>query len=209
MASGVSALLRELSLEPAIVAGHSAGGAVMIRMALDQKIEPRGLIGLNAALLPIGGLAGQVFSPIAKLISQGSVVPRLFAKRASDPVVVERLIRQTGSSLDETGLEFYGRLAGNPVHAAAALVMMAEWDLWSFERALPDLKVPLSLTVGGNDRTIAPSDAFKVRDLLPATHVDYLRGLGHLAHEEKPAMIADIIRRQARAWAVLTASGEG
>ena len=80
--------------------------------------------------------------------------------------------------------------------------MMAGWDLVGLERELPRLKVPLVLAVGGRDRTIKPDDALKVRDLLPGATIEYLRGLGHLAHEEKPELIADLVERYAIAWHV-------
>lgn len=203
MAMGLAALLRTLGREPALAVGHSAGAAVAIRMTLDGAIAPRGIVGLNAALLPIGGAAGQLLSPLAKLVSQTSIVPRLFAWTAGDGQAVDRLLKQTGSTIDAIGSRFYARLAGNPIHTASALTMMAEWDLWRFETALPGLKTPLALVVGGQDGTIAPADAFRVRDLLPATKVDYLRGLGHLAHEERPAQIASLILGHARAWGIL------
>ena len=203
MASSLGALMRALGVTPNLVVGHSAGAAIMARMSLDRSIAPAGLIGLNGAMVPIGGAAGRVLSPLAKLFAQSSLVPRLFAWRAGDGAVVQRLVQRTGSTLDPAGLALYGRLARNPVHAAAALGMMAGWDLWALERSLPRLKTPLVLIVGGHDGTIAPTDAFRVRDLVPGASVEYLRGLGHLAHEERPGTIAASIARHARGWGVL------
>ncbi len=203
MATGLAALLRALGVTPRIVVGHSAGAAIMARMALDGAIAPAGLIGLNGALLPIGGVVGRVFSPLAKLFARSAILPRLFAWRAADAAVVAGLIEQTGSTLDPRGLALYGRLVADPVHAAAALGMMAHWDLWTLERDLPHLAPPLVLVVGGNDRTIAPTEAFRVRDRLPAAAVEYVRGLGHLAHEERPDRIVAVVERYAAAWGVL------
>ena len=66
------------------------------------------------------------------------------------------MIDQTGSKLDPKGVEFYRRLASSPAHVEAALGMMANWDLRSFDAELPRLKIPLTLVVGSNDRTISP-----------------------------------------------------
>ena len=84
--------------------------------------------------------------------------------------------------------------------------MMARWDLWSLERDLPRLRTPLTLVVGSNDRTIRPADALRVRALVPKAEVISLPGLGHLAHEERPDLIAGIILRVARAQLVLAAA---
>lgn len=190
MGKAVASLLRLLGLTPEIAAGHSAGAAILVRMSLDGLIAPRAVIGLNAALLPFRGLAGQVFAPVARLLAGAPIVPRLFAWRADDPAMVETLIGNTGSRLDAAGLAYYARLARSPGHVAAALGMMASWDLPGLQRDLPRLRTPLRLIVGGEDRAIPAEEAFRVRHLLPAAEIRYLRALGHLAHEEAPERVA-------------------
>jgi magnesium chelatase accessory protein len=205
MARGIGALLRVMDLRPAMAAGHSAGAAVIIRMTLDQTIMPDGLVSLNGALLPFRGVIGQFFSPLAKLLFLNPFVPRMFARRAADPSAVRRLIANTGSQIDETGAELYGRLVGSASHVGAALGMMANWDLEPLVHDLPKLRVPLLLVTGGGDLTISSEQAFKVRDRLPSAQVKYLRGLGHLAHEERPDDIARIMTWFAASLHVLAA----
>jgi magnesium chelatase accessory protein len=198
MARAISDLVHALELDPAIVIGHSAGAAIMIRMTIDGLISPRALISLNGALLPFGGLARHFFSPLAKLLVLNPFVPRLFAWRASNRSAVERLIRNTGSTIDQTGIELYRRLVSSPRHVSAALAMMANWTLDPLDRDLPKLKTPLLLVTGGNDRAISSEEAFRVRERVPSVTIEYLRGLGHLAHEEDPERIARIITE----WAI-------
>jgi magnesium chelatase accessory protein len=197
MARDIGELLRTLSVSPVMVVGHSAGAAIMIRMTLDGIVAPRSLVSLNGALLPFGGVASQFFSPLAKLLALNPLVPRVFAWRASDRSAVERLIRNTGSEIDAAGIEFYRRLVSDPRHVSAALAMMANWDLESMVRDLPRLKTPLLLVAGGNDRAVAADQAFRVRERIPFAKVKYLRGLGHLAHEENPELIEGIITASA------------
>jgi magnesium chelatase accessory protein len=189
----INELLVGLALDPAMVVGHSAGAAIMIRMTLDGAIAPLGLVSLNGALMPFRGPAAQFFSPLAKLLALSPLVPRLFAWRASDRSAVERLIRNTGSTIDSTGVDLYHRLVSSPRHVGAALAMMANWDLEPLVRDLPKLKTPLLLVAGGNDRAVSSEEAFRVREKLPSAKVLYLRGVGHLAHEERPEEMAKII----------------
>jgi magnesium chelatase accessory protein len=199
--SGLLQVLRgSLGIVPSYAVGHSAGAAVLARMCLDGRLPLHALAGVNAALLPLQGLAGQVFLPAAKLLSASSLAPRLFAWRAAAGSVTERLIRSTGSILDARGVELYGRLVRNAGHVSGVLRMMANWDLTALERDLPRLPCPLLLLVGTRDRTIPPGDALRIRARVPTARIVELPGLGHLAHEERAAEVAAHLRALAAAF---------
>jgi magnesium chelatase accessory protein len=206
MAEALGELLGALGISPALAIGHSAGAAVLARMSLDGLIAPRGLISLNGALLPLRGAAGHLFSPLAKLLAVNPLVPRLFALRAADRAVVEGLLRSTGSTLQPVAVDCYARLLRNPGHVAGALAMMANWDLRPLERDLPGLGPALVLVVGDRDRTVPPTEAGRVRALVPTADLVTLPGLGHLAHEERPERIAELVTGLACEWGVLSAS---
>ncbi len=199
MARALGALLQAEGFAPDLVVGHSAGAAIGARLALDIAARPgapapRLLVSLNGALLPLGGLAGRIFSPAARLMAVLPGVPRLFAWRAGDAQVLQRLLDSTGSQLDDAGRAYYRRLAGNPGHVEGALGMMAHWDLPAFaDDDLPRLPTPLLLVVGDRDATVPPADADRVVARL-AGQVQVkrvsLEGLGHLAHEERPQAVA-------------------
>ena len=197
MAEALGALVRALDMPPSLTAGHSAGAAVLVRMALDGRIAPEGLVGLNAALMPIGREHSEFFSRTAKLLAGLPFVPQVFAWGASNRSVAERLLRDTGSTIEPRGVELYARLLRRSGHLAAALGMMANWDLKPLLRDLPRLRPPLTLVVGSRDRTIPPADAQRVREVLRSARIVALPGLGHLAHEERPEQVAEIVRRVA------------
>lgn len=189
----VNALLTKLRAKPAIAVGHSAGAAIATRMCLDNTISPAGIVAINGALLPLQGLPGTVFSPLAKLLAANSIVPKLFSWRAGDRAVTERLLRGTGSRIDEEGVALYGELMRHSSHAAAALNMMAHWDLPGLEREISRLATPMLMIVGDNDRTVPPHDAARLQRYLPKASVKHLPHLGHLAHEEAPQQVGQII----------------
>ena len=198
MAADLAGLLQALKLEPALAVGHAAGAAILLEMCLNSRIAPGALVSLNGALLPFGSFVGQIFSPLAKLLVLNPLVPGFLTWRAASPNAVGRLIRNTGSNIEPEGIALYTRLFRSEAHVAAALGMMAKWDLYALEKRFPNVKVPLILVVGGADRAIAPEDAFKVRDRVPNAEIAFLRGLGHLAHEERPEEIAEIVVKAAR-----------
>jgi magnesium chelatase accessory protein len=201
MATDIGALLRKLEVRPEIAVGHSAGGAILARMCLAGRIAPRLLVALNGAFMPFGGVANHLFSPLAKLLVMNPLVSRVFAWQASHAGAVERLIANTGSTIDQDGIALYRKLVRSPAHVAAALRMMANWKLEPLLHDLPRLTTALVLVAAANDRSILPEVAQQVREILPNAVIERLPGLGHLAHEEQPQLIADLIGKYARATA--------
>lgn len=220
MAQAVRTLLRELGVAPTATVGHSAGAAIAVRWRLREEASPPAepgattpppgphtLLGLNAALLPLRGLAGTLFSPAAKLLALNPLAPHFFSWHATQGRMLTRLLGSTGSRLDEEGIALYRRLIESPAHVAGALAMMAQWDLPALARDLPALRTPLHLLVGEADGTIPPADAARVQALLPGTALHRLPALGHLAHEEAPARVAALLLALAGPAAAAAAGG--
>ena len=213
MARAVRELLRELGVQPTVTVGHSAGAAIGVRMrlredangnearaALAPSVQPSTdsgepspghmLVGLNAALLPLRGPAGWLFSPAAKLLALNPLAPHFFSWQVTRGAVLDRVLKSTGSTIDAEGAALYRRLIENPAHLNGALMMMAQWDLPALQRDLSRLQTPLRLLVSEGDRTIPPADAERVRARLPSTQLHRVPRLGHLAHEEDPEGVA-------------------
>lgn len=197
MAAGLAELLAALEVRPDLVAGHSAGAAIAARLCLDGRIDPRAFVSLNGALQPLHGLDAHWFAPAARLFAANPLLIRIFAWRAQAPDAVEQLFATTGSRLEPVGIGLYQRLISNPRHVAATLGMMANWDLQPLKRDLPGLRTPLILVAAERDGTITPSEAKQVSELVPGSEVMTLAGLGHLAHEERPDLVAELIGRVA------------
>jgi magnesium chelatase accessory protein len=196
MATSLRELLRALDANPSMVVGHSAGAAILARMTLDGHIAPSVLASINGALLPLTGFPRWLFAPLAKVMARSSWVPHLVARRATRSAV-ERVIDGTGSYIDSFGIELYRQLVRRPRHVSAALSMMANWDLQALARDLPRLRVPLMLLTAACDLTIPPTDAARVRELIPDARLVSLGSLGHLAHEERPREVAELLMRLA------------
>ncbi len=198
MSRAVGQLLRKLDATPEIAVGHSAGAAILVRMCLDDIIAPRMLISFNGAMLPLANMPNELFAPLAKLMVAIPLVSHIAARQAGSPKALDRLLRGTGSTIDAEGVALYARIVGSPGHVAGALAMMANWSLRTLARDLRRLTVPLTLVTGSGDRTIPPIDAARIATMLPSSRLISMPGLGHLAHEEKPARAVDIVLEAAR-----------
>ena len=196
MSTALNQLLGTLDFQPDIVVGHSAGAAILARMCLDGLIAPKLLVSLNGAFLPFEGLAGQLFPPMARLLFLNPIAPRLFAWSA-DKAAVSRLLRGMGSVIEPAGIDQYVRLFGNKTHVEGVLAMLANWDLVPLQRDLGKLKTPLALLAAAQDKAVPPETTRQIQAKLPGARIERLRGLGHLAHEENPALVAALIGRLA------------
>lgn len=193
MGKALSTLVERLGLPPRVTLGHSSGAAVLLRSILDGALEPRLMVGVNAAIYPPGGVAGRVFSPAARFAIRNPIATRFMAWRARDRKLIRRTIEVTGSSLDERGIELYQRLARRPGHVRGTVGMMAEWDLEPLVSDLPNLKVPMLLLVGGQDRAVPPKNSYALASTVSNVEVVRMPGLGHLSHEESPSETASVL----------------
>jgi magnesium chelatase accessory protein len=194
MAKAVAALLNELDVTPTVLVGHSAGAAVGLRMVLDKRVDAKAVVGLSPALLPFPGLAAKLFPTMAKLLFVNPFAPYIFARMAGPTREVARfMLKSTGSRLDAEGVDYYARLFRKPEHIAGTIGMMASWDLEPLKSDLPTLKVPLLVIHGDGDTAIPLAKAREATSLVPGSRLEVLTGLGHLAHEEAPERVADMI----------------
>jgi magnesium chelatase accessory protein len=202
MARSVAALLTALDFRPEVVVGHSAGAAILARLCLDLWIAPKLFVSVNGAFLPFAGASRFLFPSIAKILFLNRLAPRLFAWSANDTSVAN-LLRGTGSKISRRGVELYARLLADPDHVAGALGMMANWDLTDLRSDLPDLEPDLLLIIGQNDKAIPPQAASAVAGEIPGAFVETIPHAGHLAHEEEPERVYELILNYAARSGVL------
>lgn len=193
MAASLHALMQSLEVPVDILIGHSAGAAIAAQMVIAQQLEPQALVGINPAWLPLPGLAGLLFPPVAKLLALTPFVPQWFAKQASAPGVLDTLLESTGSVLDDTGKALYAKLVADPEHAQGALKMMAAWDLSPGAAKLRQLRCPVHMLVGERDRAVPPAQAQQALSLLADGELESWAGFGHLVHEEAPKQCVDYL----------------
>ncbi len=193
MAASVEALLAEEGFAPELIVGHSAGAAIGIQMLLagGRKVP---LVGLNPALLPFPGLAARLFPSLAQLLFANPVVSVIVARMMRAPAEPERFLkRATGSRLDAAGLRAYRALLTKSGHCDGAIRMMANWRLEDLQESLPMLAAPVLLVHAEGDTAIPRSAVEGAASLIPGARLVTVQGAGHLAHEERPQEIAQLV----------------
>jgi magnesium chelatase accessory protein len=192
-AAALEELLDALHLVPEVVVGHSAGAALAVQMTLDQAFEPRLVVGIGAALVPLRGVARAIWPKTARLLSLAS---RVLPLRVSSARAVRQILQSTGSRLDGAGIEMYRNLSARPEHVAGVLAMMGSWDLEPLFADLPRLQAPLLLVAGHDDRAVPLSQQRTVAARTRRTTVVVVPGAGHLVHEEAPTRVGELIFAQ-------------
>jgi magnesium chelatase accessory protein len=192
MGRGVAAVSKAMDLKPRVVAGHSAGAAILAWALARGMLSADHYISLNGAFYPFGGVAGSLFSPIAKLVAMNPFLPRILSGVASRHRV-EKLLRDTGSNIGDQGVSLYLDLFKDPAHIASALGMMAAWELRDMEKDLARIEAQCLFVTGGRDLAVPPDTAQKAASCCRMAKVERVAQYGHLLHEENPALAAGII----------------
>jgi magnesium chelatase accessory protein len=193
LASRAAQLLGRMDIKPRIVVGHSAGAAIALQLVLDGAFKPQVIVSINGALLPFRGLQAVLFPLGARLLASCPPLLQMIGQRTRQPAAVERMLDRVGGRVPPASVARYRSLLVREGHIQAAVHMMARWKLDALYEALPGLQTPLALVACGEDRAVPPDEAWRVADMTPSATVHYLRGLGHLAHEEAPDVISDLV----------------
>lgn len=184
--SDVVAVLDQLGIEKAVWCGLSVGGMVALRAALTCPRRVGGLIlldtdagaetairklryyamGLGVRLLGIGPF----LSPIARLMFGATT-------RQRNPTLVREWKREFST-----------------VHVPSVLRCLdALMRRDSLLARLPQITVPALVLVGEEDRSLPPSLARRIDDLLPDSRLVEIPAAGHLSALEQPAAVTEAI----------------
>ncbi|MEL7205767.1 MAG: alpha/beta fold hydrolase BchO [Pseudomonadota bacterium] len=192
MSMDLNALLDDQGWQPELIIGHSAGGALALHLA-ESLDHPARVIGINAALEPFDGPAAWLFPMMAKMLAINPFTSVAFTAGGSAMARARGLIRTTGSNIPDESLRCYARLFSDRGHVDSTLQMMAQWDLDKFAARIKRVETPMLLIAGSNDLTVSPDVSRRTAAAMINTTFVELEGLGHLAHEEDPDLVAQTI----------------
>jgi pyruvate dehydrogenase E2 component (dihydrolipoamide acetyltransferase) len=171
--------------EPAVVAGHSLGGAVA---ALVATASPQ-LVARLVLIDPAG--AGDDADP---------ELMRLIEAEATDAGSREilELFFHDRALVTSTGVAEHSRMLAQPgVHAAVREVARSTFDgplqRLDIRDALADIDVPVLVIWGAEDRVFDVSQADALSVANPHAQVRIVTGAGHVPHLERPDAVAALI----------------
>jgi magnesium chelatase accessory protein len=194
MAEDIATLCQTLALRPEAIIGHSAGGALALRLCGLLPKAPDAVVCINPALGNFEGLQGVLFPIMARALTFTPFVAQFFAARTGTTAKVRSLITSMGSKLDDAGIEMYRKLVANPAHVRGTLDMMASWRLDGLLARLPHIRVPCLMLTATGDAAVPPAGTQHITPRLPFGQYAELPVGGHLIHEEDPEEVERVIR---------------
>ena len=192
MAADLTTLCQKEGLAPVAIIGHSAGGAIALRMA--ELINPAPcVIGINAALGEFEGAAGVLFPLMAKVLSLLPLIPTVVSKLTGSAARVDMLLASTGSKIEPAGRAQYLTLVQDSRHIEGTLGMMAQWQLQGLVSRLPAMSAKVLLIAAKGDRAVPPRVSQAAAAKIPGAELVVLPQYGHLVHEEAAGEVAAVL----------------
>jgi pimeloyl-ACP methyl ester carboxylesterase len=189
----LSRLLDALNVTQAILVGNSAGGSLAMQLALTQPERVQALLLLSPA----------VYTGSSGLLGMVAAIPPL--RRVG--LLLSRRLADSGKVL-EMAFHDPSVITEEQRNNAAIIARVENWDsaFWEFIRAsrmrhinvserLDELRMPMLLISGDNDRIVATRETVRLASALPTAALEILPECGHLPQQECPEAVLDAIDR--------------
>jgi pimeloyl-ACP methyl ester carboxylesterase len=187
LSAAIAAVIEKLELTPAVIVGHSLGGATALQLALDRPKLVRGLVLVNSV-----GLGDEI---------SGELLDRVEAEPSRDEA--RRLLElffQDRKYILERGVDemFAARSAPGADAATKAIAEKAfgrDGQKVRFIGRLGELEAPILIVWGELDRVIPARHAVAAATASPASWLEIMEGVGHVPQvEAAPAFVSTVNR---------------
>lgn len=175
---------------PVVLVGHSAGALLAVQAALAGSVRADGLVLIAPA---VDGGPPDLVRRLAGLPGSGLVAASLLRVALLGATAVLRRSVQHPTPLTEATAAETGRTLRRPGTAEALWHLTTTWEPPAVVDRLPDVGLPAAVVAGIDDRIVAVDVQRSVADALGA-ELHVVEGAGHAPHEQRPDVVADVIR---------------
>jgi 3-oxoadipate enol-lactonase len=182
-ASDLTALLRALRIDSAFVLGHSMGGVIALRFALNFPDLCSALI-VSSSSAQVNPQATKYWQDLAASVLEGGIEAFPFdSTRAFSKDFVER---------NPEAVEEFARK--NPVndpscYAKAALAMSD----YNYNDELGRIRCPTLIIVGDQDVMTPPGGSVRMNRLIPGSKLIIFKDSGHISYVEQPEVFSKTV----------------
>jgi pimeloyl-ACP methyl ester carboxylesterase len=174
-ASWVRQQVRDVGVERVVLAGHSLGSAITLRLALDAPdlVAHAVLIGAGARL---------------------RVLPALLERARTDPEASVTEMVELSYAPAHRDQAHAGLAALAPAAPGAIANDLCACDVFDVMSELAAVRVPVNILVGTEDRLTPPKYAQYLHDHIAGSQLYVIQGCGHALMDEAPDEVARALR---------------
>ncbi|MBL3608575.1 alpha/beta fold hydrolase [Rhodovulum sulfidophilum] len=201
-AAVLEAASRGLGLGPAVLVGHSFGGAVALAWALDHPERAAAIVSLAGAAMPWPGGLGPYYELVSSDFGSMFMVPLIsaFVPRFVAEQTIARIFEPDPVPQgygDHIGIAL--SLRPETLRANTRQVNGLKPHIRAMADRYDDLKMPIEILHGTADR-IVPIEVHSrpLAERLANVHLTELDGIGHMPHHADPEAAVAAIRRAAK-----------
>jgi pyruvate dehydrogenase E2 component (dihydrolipoamide acetyltransferase) len=187
LAADIGELLEKLELSPAVLIGHSLGGATALQLTLDRPKLVRALALVDSAAL------GSEINP--ELLDRVESAPSRDEARRLLELFFEnrRFVLERG--IDDMHAARTAPGADDAVKAIAASAFTRYGQNLVLTDRLGELEVPVLIVWGELDRVIPSTHAVAALTSLPTAWIEIMEGVGHVPQVEAAPAFSTIVNR--------------
>jgi pimeloyl-ACP methyl ester carboxylesterase len=187
LAAKLGELLEKMELSPAVLIGHSLGGATALQLALDRPKLVRALALVDSAALG-SEISGELLDRVESAPSRDEARRLLELFFEDRRFVLERGIDDMYAARIAPG-------ADEAVKALAASAFTRYGQNLVLVDRLGELEVPVLIVWGELDRVLPSTHAVAAATALPTAWLEIMEGVGHVPQVEAAPAFASIVNR--------------
>jgi pyruvate dehydrogenase E2 component (dihydrolipoamide acetyltransferase) len=187
LAARTGELLEKMELSPAVLVGHSLGGATALQLALERPKLVRALALVDSAALG-SEISGELLDRVEAAPSRDEARRLLELFFQDRRFVLERGIDDMYAARIAPG-------ADDAVKAIAASAFTRHGQNLVLTDRLGELEVPVLVVSGELDRVIPSTHAVAAAAALPTGWLEIMEGVGHVPQVEAAPAFAAIVNR--------------
>jgi pimeloyl-ACP methyl ester carboxylesterase len=193
LAGDLRAILEELEVTDAVLAGHSMGGMTIMALA---KYDPEVLAARARGVVLVATAAKVLGRPVPPALANAMLGDRALRFVANRPASLAMVRGSVGRTAHAAHVEVTRDLFWSTSAEARAgfLVGLSAMDL---RPGLANIEVPTTVLVGTQDRLTPPRHARVLAAGIAGAELTVLRDAGHMLPIEEPATVAEAIAAHA------------